>query len=318
MSDNDRKNRIGVNATEGAVVNSLEWQFREQNPSDYGVDAQIEVRHRGEYPSGKLIGVQIKTDSSSITYENNEYYVFNSDIKHLNYWLKHSLPIIIVHCDTKKNRILNWEHLTEDKVKYNNNSWSIKIPKNKVLDKSSEKELTKIAESVDILTRKYNILKSSIKIMEKINISGYACLEYENWVNKNYSARNIQMNIFDSENNKIDSETWPFELFPNINFKSSLEMMLPWAEIENQMSEGEIEDELLGRYCEDFGLYDDSYIDFDDFEIWKESYYDKSDFYPISKNEEVEKYELKLTLNDIGHSFLKINDYFESLDQFMK
>src|SRR5437762_2179036 len=86
--------RIGVNAAEQRVVTQLGWIFREQPIVDMGIDAHIESVEDGN-PSGRLIAAQIKSGSSQFKNKNDSL-VYYGDLAHLNYWLKHSLPVIII------------------------------------------------------------------------------------------------------------------------------------------------------------------------------------------------------------------------------
>ena len=56
--------RVGVNAVEAIFLNELNWAFREQTVSDYGIDAQVEVMEDGK-PTGKLIALQIKSGEAT-------------------------------------------------------------------------------------------------------------------------------------------------------------------------------------------------------------------------------------------------------------
>ena len=51
--------RMGVSTIE-KIINKMGMIFREQPTDDYGIDAQIEIVE-DNYPTGKLIGVQIKS-----------------------------------------------------------------------------------------------------------------------------------------------------------------------------------------------------------------------------------------------------------------
>lgn len=55
--------RIGSIAVQDIVYNKLDWIFWELSTEDYGVDAEIEI-NIPEYPTGKLIALQIKSGKS--------------------------------------------------------------------------------------------------------------------------------------------------------------------------------------------------------------------------------------------------------------
>lgn len=128
--------RDGVYAVANIVTKELNWVFREQPVSDYGIDAHIEICNEKE-PVGKLIGVQIKAGTSYFKEDMGEYIVFRGKQRHLEYWLKHSLPVIIVLYNPETKECI-WEHINESTiVMINKSNWKINIPKNKVLSRSS-------------------------------------------------------------------------------------------------------------------------------------------------------------------------------------
>lgn len=312
----ENKGNLGVNKTETAIL-ELGFLFRQQFQSDYGIDAHVEIRDGEDYPTGKLIALQIKTDKSNCT-EAEDHYNFNSDYQHLYYWLNHSLPVLIIHYDTKTKK-LNWVQLTEDKITRNKNSWSIKIPKNKTLDESSKKELKKIAENIDIQTRKYNILQESLVLMEHLANGNKVCIEFQDWINKSLSIRALKINIYNQNEEIIDSVEWPFDVFPN-DLEKGLSKMFPWANIENDIDEDELYDNLKSEYMDTWGIREEEDLSYTDFREW---YHEKLEsmpkFYPyMNVSNEADLYKLNLTLNDLGESFLELNKYFNSFDEFIR
>jgi hypothetical protein len=92
--------RIGANAVDTIFLNDFGWLFREQTISDYGIDAQVEVVENNE-PTGKLIALQIKTGASYFR-PKGENFVFYGELRHLEYWTRHSLPVFLVLHDPEK------------------------------------------------------------------------------------------------------------------------------------------------------------------------------------------------------------------------
>lgn len=82
--------REGVSAVQNIVYRELKWFFREQTVDDYGIDAQIEVTSQ-EYPTGKMIAIQIKSGESYFISTTEEGIIFRFDEKHKKYWLGHVL-----------------------------------------------------------------------------------------------------------------------------------------------------------------------------------------------------------------------------------
>lgn len=313
--DSDDKGNIGIDELSSAT-RRLGYKFRRQFESDYGIDAHIEIREAGQYPTGKLIGVQVKTDKSDCA-ETEKHYNFTSDYTHLNYWLNHSLPVIIVHYDTQKD-ILNWVHVVEDKIIRNEKSWSIKIPKRNIINDSCKYELAKIAENIDIQTRKYNILQESLVLMENIQRGNKVCIEFQDWFNKSLSIRALNIKVY-SDDELIDSVEWPFDVFPN-DIEKGLKKMFPWATFENDFSEDDEDDDLKYEYMNEWGLQEEAYIDWDDYKKWKDhrlSYIGNLRPYKNAANE-VDFYRIRVDLNELGKSFLRLNEYLDSMNEFIR
>ena len=94
MNNRDTTDRSGIYKC-GATFEKIGFIFREQTICDYGIDAIIE-RKDEKYPSGKLIAVQIKSGDSYFKERKDDKVVFRGENKHYDYWLNHSLPVIIV------------------------------------------------------------------------------------------------------------------------------------------------------------------------------------------------------------------------------
>ena len=78
MSRYSSTERIGVSAIDNKI-SSLGWIFREQPIVDMGIDAHIEVVDVN--PTGKLLGVQIKTGASHFTNHYN-YLLYYGKVIH--------------------------------------------------------------------------------------------------------------------------------------------------------------------------------------------------------------------------------------------
>ncbi|WP_118953104.1 DUF4365 domain-containing protein [Taibaiella helva] len=56
----------------------------------------IKLLSQSTIPSGRLIAAQIKSGNSYFKEENSNCFVYRRKKLHASYWLKHSLPIIII------------------------------------------------------------------------------------------------------------------------------------------------------------------------------------------------------------------------------
>ncbi len=87
----DQTDREGIHAV-GLIFTRLNWIFREQPTSDYGIDAQAEKRNPDGKAGGKLIALQIKSGPSYFR-PRGDGYVYYGEARHREYWSNYSLPV---------------------------------------------------------------------------------------------------------------------------------------------------------------------------------------------------------------------------------
>jgi tetratricopeptide (TPR) repeat protein len=85
--------------------------FREQDTSDFGVDAQVETKRDG-HTTGRLVGLQIKTGLSWFEEPYEDGWVFRPKRRHISYWLNHSLPIYVLLVNLGTEGIY-WQEISE-------------------------------------------------------------------------------------------------------------------------------------------------------------------------------------------------------------
>jgi tetratricopeptide (TPR) repeat protein len=137
--------RMGVSAA-GLAFSSLGWAFRSQEVKDYGIDAHVEPFSGPHLPTGRLLALQVKAGGSYFQEEDGEGWWYRGTNRHLRYWLGHVLPVIIVMYDDE-DRILYWQHVTEDRIEYTDRGWKILVPRVQVVSAGAAGQLRAIAES---------------------------------------------------------------------------------------------------------------------------------------------------------------------------
>lgn len=134
--------RVGVHKTALIFLEELKWLEREQPISDFGIDMHVEIVENG-IPNGLLFALQIKSGPSYIkTNSNNTSIIYYGELKHLDYWTNHSLPVILVIYDTDEE-VAYWEFVNEQTIQLTDKSWKIEISKENVLSKHSIENLKK-------------------------------------------------------------------------------------------------------------------------------------------------------------------------------
>jgi hypothetical protein len=302
----DEISRAGVHAAGLAVEDELGWIFREQPTSDNGIDAHIEVRDPQSQPSGRLIALQIKTGARYFREKTTSAYVYRGDIKHLDYWRRHCLPVLVVLVDLKAGETY-WQIVVDEFVRRTKKHWKMEVPFNQHLDKSARKALRRIAEGSPAQIR-LNELVLAKPWMDKLARGDRLFLEAEEWINKTSGRGSLRLLAQDSNGNDTTVRDWPFVMFPGMLYVEVLPALFSWADLS-------IDDEFYEKYDRDqydleCGAWDNEdhrYILYtEDYGDWRSQF---ASIRPYECDGEVAKFRLELQLNKVGKAFLDIEDY---------
>lgn len=303
--------RIGVSQIQLIVNKELQWIFREQPTDDYGIDAHIEIRN-GMFATGKLIALQIKSGPSYFQEIKDNCVVFRGDGKHLTYWTKHSLPVIIVLINPETNECI-WEYICDDKIiKTSSDGWKMLISRENRFQKNAKRALDKIADNLTEYERRLNSLVLSKAWMKEIENGNQVILESDEWINKLSGKGSIKLKIIDQHTMKEKvALDWPVVFFPMQDYKDVFNKLFPWADIsiDEEFYEDYDEDSYLQEECP-YDSEEKEYIFIDEFyDGWKDQ---QKDIRPYENSYgEVDRYRFKLHLNDLGVTFLKLDAFLE-------
>jgi len=143
--DSDRTARIGVHGVASLIVDDFGWKFRELHESDYGIDVLVEVAIGGR-PTGRLVGLQIRSGPSYFAEESRECgWVIRGPKRHLNYWLEYQLPVLIILFDTRARRA-HWVHVHPEFARFTPNGYRIEVPAAQILDSSAKQQIEMVIE----------------------------------------------------------------------------------------------------------------------------------------------------------------------------
>lgn len=137
----------GVRRVESIISEELRWIFREQPKNDFGIDAYVELLTEDRKATGRLIALQIKCGFSFFKEETEDGFIFRGALKHLNYWIDHSLPVLITITHPETN-LTYWAEVTRGTTTVFEKGWKLVIPKNQVLSIESKDELQAIFSEV--------------------------------------------------------------------------------------------------------------------------------------------------------------------------
>ena len=292
--------RLGVAALD-MFFSRAGWLFREQTTLDYGIDAHIEIVEE-QTPTGKIIALQIKSGLSFFKEETLDSYVYRTDGRHIEYWVNHSMPVVIVLYNPETQSIY-WQYLSKESVEETGKNWKILVPKANTFENSNRvlkafKSLTQPEPYI----RRLNRLRIDRRWMDLISEGEEVKVQFDDWVNKSLSRYQITISC------GREREAWPTLYAPGISIEVMLSHYFPWADFEldsdahEEGAEPQWESECyMGRDSDTGRTYYSQ-----DFDRW---YKPQSGVIPVSENGETASYSLILRLNDLGNSFLEIDDY---------
>jgi len=214
--------RVGVHAVGLIFAKKLGWMFREQTVSDFGVDAIVEVVD-DKGPTGKLIALQIKGGKSFFSRENADSFTFRGELRHLDYWTRHSLPVfLIIH--NPDTDITLWQKIERRLCRVGTKSWSIKVPKQNVLDGSARHPLANGIARDDEARRRF-AFSVDLDMMPRF-ANDDVRMTWEHWFNKGLSMRNAQFIFPDGTNEPASG--W----YPTSDINLIMERLYPWLAYE--------------------------------------------------------------------------------------
>lgn len=140
----------GVYAVGRIFSRDFGWAFRPQPIADFGIDAHVEVCKSGK-PLGKVLAIQIKSGESYFQEKAKNGYVYRGSLRHLEYWLNHPLPCILVLYNPSTEQV-HWQAITHKNVKKAGRRWKLIVPYKQGLDSGALPTLLALIEgSADFL-----------------------------------------------------------------------------------------------------------------------------------------------------------------------
>lgn len=307
MNEQTKTDRLGVSKLE-YYFSSHGWLFREQLLHDYGIDAQVEIVTDGN-PTGDLIAIQIKSGLSYFSEETDTEFIYRTDNKHIEYWSRHSLPVIVVLYNPEQDTFY-WESVSDNTIIRMGKGWKIKIPKSKVLTVESLAAFRELTQPPPYI-QKLNKLRLDKSWMDLVANGEVVYIEYEDWINK--SLPRFQIRIGCETRSDIGEQSWPTTYGIGLSMEEAISHAIPWADYEmdhdayHDFMESVWFDECyMGRDEDDGNPYFSTPFD--------EWYTPPEGIVPVSANGEVEGYRLILSLNQVGKAFRDLDEYLSEED----
>ena len=290
------------------IATKKNWMFRHQPVDDVGIDAHIElIEDTGE--SKQLIALQIKSGASWFKEKKDDSIIFRKiNERQYNYWTKNSLPCIVVLYNPEDN-ICIWQKLTTDTIERTKGGkgkgFFVKVPVTQVfLDDSSNEKLLSFTNLPQHI-KNYNFLLSQRKFMEIIQNGGEIKLHSSEWVNKSSGRGETELIVDDGKT--IQKYSYPY-WFPYTPYKMVFPRLFPWANFSADEEFFEEHDESLWRelhchYDKEDGEWLNVGDTFDEFQRKLDP------MRSIDHAGEVAEYMMKLSLNDLGKAFLRVDEF---------
>jgi hypothetical protein len=128
----------------------LGWGPVENPRHDLGIDLFLQVRDERRYDTGLIVGAQVKSGPSYFAepaHEDGElvgWWFRDDDREHIDSWLDHSLPVLIILRDLEA-RVSYWAHATRDAVLSTGKGAKILVPITNTVDADHGDELRAVA-----------------------------------------------------------------------------------------------------------------------------------------------------------------------------
>ncbi|QWG44703.1 DUF4365 domain-containing protein [Bacillus mycoides] len=209
-----------------AHAKKIAWIFRKQSESDYGIDAQFEIKEGGVV-TGRLIAAQIKCGGSHVK-EKNDHFVYYGEFKHLLYWLEYSLPVVVVFVDDKDPDLIStcyWVEIKKEKIKTLKSSWKIRIPKSQTLDKKCKNKLAKVSPKKPINDLRFTELQLQRPLMEHLYDGGKIAIE-------NKGVEGPRIIIENQDGSVVDNLCWKDMFSTALFHKECPDYPFPWADLD--------------------------------------------------------------------------------------
>ena len=302
-STQDRK---GVAAVQQIVTTDLEWVFREQPTDDFGIDTQFEVVEDGA-ATGRLIAAQIKSGPSYFEEPHADGWWFRLDADDLEYWLDHSLPVVVVLYDPSTTTAY-WEAVTQKTIVTGpRGGRKILIPTAQQLGRESKRSLAKVAEGKPHELR-LRQLRLALPWMKLLQEGRRILLEADEWINKSSGRGDIKVVSVDEDNeDRQELAAW-FIMVGLRPYEEVLPSLAPWADVILHEETYDEADE--GAFEEQCVIYDNEgdRFEMEDYSEWLERRIGDGGLRPYANAAgEVDKWRLELVLNNLGAGFLAVD-----------
>ena len=297
--------RAGIGALT-LLFSNTEWAFREEPITDIGIDAQLEIIENN-ISTGQLIALQVKSGLSFFTNEQDDSYIFYVDSNHIEYWFKHNLPVVLILYHPLKKK-LYWSPISMETVIATNKGYKVIIYKDMVLTEITYLQLKKTFFLHDRILYRFNKLEIQLPWIQRIAKGIEVTVEFSDYINKSLSRTEATISCYENDKEIIENISTTY--CPGLSTIEIIQSLFPWAEL--KMNEDKYREAQEEYYTYNEGIYDKESDQYFYHETFDEFYEAPEGIVAISKDYEINTYNVILELNEIGKSFLEIYNFLNN------
>lgn len=306
----DQTEILGVNEARAAFAR-LGWFPKDAERPDNGVDMFVETANEDGRPSGRLLGVQVKSGTSYLVASGDG--VVRPEQRHIEYWSGYSLPIIVVVYDPEAG-LAYWQHVRQATIESTGTGQRIVVPKSQTLGASTRTELLAIAADgpePDQAASALNRLRADLTWMEVLEQGGTVALEAEEWINKVSGAGQLRLIVEPAQGGETIERT--FVVFLGLRpYSEALPELFPWADV--HADEDALREADEAEWMEETGIWDSEekrYVgNSESISEWRVGRHPAGDLRPYGESAgEVAHWRLLLELNDLGRGVVALERF---------
>ena len=298
----------GVALVSFIVGDQLKWIFRSQPSADVGIDAHVEVVQDGQ-ATGRLLALQIKSGKSWFRESTSDGFVFRPEARHVEYWLGHALPVVVVLANADE-RIAYWQVVTEETVTCTGARWKMTVPATNILSAAAAAALMGASEG-DAYTLKLRQMQFARPWMEHLAAGGRLNIDFDEWINKTSGRASLLLMALDAHEEVVAVHEWPLIFLPFADYAVELPRMFPWA---NLTMDAEDDEDDWASYEEECGIWDkeeQKLVYTLTYDEWRADQGNPG-LGPVWDNGEVAHWCLDLELSDLGRAFLTLDEFLSN------
>jgi hypothetical protein len=284
---------------------TLGWLFREQPTEDYGIDAHAEVVDE-HMVRGRLLALQIKSGPSWFKEPGPDGWWFRPDAAHVQYWMNHSLPVVVVlyHPETER---CHWQLVNrETLVATSAGGWKLLVPQGQVLEEDARGPLQEAAEG-DPYVLRLRELQLARPWMEMLASGTRLVIDIEERINKTSGRGSITLGV-DNEDGEDPTPLASWTVLLGLaSYSEVVPRLFAWADVHvheetyDQADHEQFEDECVT-------YHEGDRFELKDYQTWAAGRA-LDDLRPHTTTGEVDYWRLELTLNELGRAFLVVAQF---------